>query len=350
MKKWLFIGCMLTASSAFAQTTNTVQDNLTARKSLTLGTVKVTAIQKDTAFADSTKLPTSKAVKQFVEGRIVGGASGLTVGTTTIASGTTGRILYNKSGVLRDTVQYVEARCILKPSTDGAGNITWAFINDSDHQPVYFDSVYTDASSGRLTVRYPAVSKVLSFNVNTDESFARIPMQVGASVGLTTTTIWMYKTTLWSANIVGNGTSTYTLNPGPPSILQPYPSGGGAFTMTYDSASGVVTLTNVPYQDADSEFYTLGLEYEGDSSYRVQRIWTGLSYRMTKFKLISNTTNTVVHGAPSVNTRIIVRGPIVMSEIPGNSSSTGARDYPGFFMKNNGSYLPNFWVTATFIK
>jgi len=181
-------------------------------------------------------------------------------------------------------------------------------------------------------------------------SFARIPIQTGPSVGLTTSTIFMYKTTLWGFTLVGNGTSTFSYGFPPPAIAQPYPSGGGAFTQAYDSSTGIITLTNLPYQDPDTEPYTLGIECEGDSNYRVQRIWSGLSYRMMKFKLISNTTNTVVHGAPAATTRIIVRGPIVMSEISTSVSSTGSRDYPGFFMKDNGAYLPNLWVTATFIK
>ena len=245
----------------------------------------------------------------------------------------------------------VEARCVIRSSVDGSGNITWAFINDSDHQPVFFDSVYTDGA-GRLTIRYPTITKAIYFNVSHDESFAKIPMQMGASVGLSTSTIWMFRHAVFGFSLIGNGTSTYSYNSVPPSIAKNAGDPESAFSFSYDSTSGVVSFNNIPYQDPDNEPYSLGIEYEGASNYRVQRIWSGLSYRQMKFKLVDAVTNTTITGAPTATTRIIVRGPIIMTEIPACCSSPAPnRDYPGFIFRSGvGSYLPNFWITATFIE
>lgn len=73
MKKILLLVCSIAIFATTNAQTNTITDHLNAKKTITLNKVTVTDIQKNGALSDSTKLPTSKAVKEFVEG--VGGYS-----------------------------------------------------------------------------------------------------------------------------------------------------------------------------------------------------------------------------------------------------------------------------------
>jgi len=69
MKK-LFFFFMLIPFLGLAQSTNVVGTNVVANQSLTLHGVKISDIQRDSMLRDSFKVPTSKAVYDFVRGRI----------------------------------------------------------------------------------------------------------------------------------------------------------------------------------------------------------------------------------------------------------------------------------------
>lgn len=71
MKLILFWLSMFICSLTFAQTTTIVQDNINAKKSLTVAGRKITAIKNDTTLLDSVTVLTAKAVQDFVGGRIV---------------------------------------------------------------------------------------------------------------------------------------------------------------------------------------------------------------------------------------------------------------------------------------
>lgn len=66
MKKILSILLLLASCNVFSQGTILVKDHIKATTDLTIGTVKVTAIQKTSSLTDSTKIPTSLAVKNYV--------------------------------------------------------------------------------------------------------------------------------------------------------------------------------------------------------------------------------------------------------------------------------------------
>lgn len=72
MKKLLLGFTLLISGSVFAQSTELERDVIRIGTSFSLKGVKILAIQKDTALLDSTKLPTSKAVRDFVTSRVAG--------------------------------------------------------------------------------------------------------------------------------------------------------------------------------------------------------------------------------------------------------------------------------------
>lgn len=72
---------------------------------------------------------------------------------------------------------------------DGNG---WAFISDSDHKPMNLSSVSVDAN-GNLQIDYTfTAKKVLSLVATPDETFAK-NYRIGASVGLSSSTLQIYR-------------------------------------------------------------------------------------------------------------------------------------------------------------
>src|SRR5689334_21803808 len=73
MKKITLAFLLVIPYNVMSQKTDVTQDSITVKKSLTVGRSKITGIQNDTDFNDSTKIPTSRAVKQFVESKLASG-------------------------------------------------------------------------------------------------------------------------------------------------------------------------------------------------------------------------------------------------------------------------------------
>lgn len=136
--------------------------------------------------------PSHAATKGYVDG--------LTSGTV---RGEDGRPLRIVAGVLRNT---------------GSG---WGLISDSGHEAVNVDSV--SDSTTAITVDYSSIgaTKVVSFVVAPDETFARQGFTTGASVGLTSSSIQIMQSRPFSDYVSWNGSAWVSL--------------GGVFTLSYSA-------------------------------------------------------------------------------------------------------------------
>lgn len=79
MRKLLTLLLIITLGNAYAQPSY-IADRIVARKTLQVKDYWISGIQRDTALIDSSKLPTSLAVRKFVEGRLAGIGGGGGVG------------------------------------------------------------------------------------------------------------------------------------------------------------------------------------------------------------------------------------------------------------------------------
>lgn len=116
----------------------------------------------------------------------------------------------------------------------------WETIEDVGHRSTGIDSVLTNSDHIALNHTAIGVSRVLSLSVTTDEALAGT-FDVGASVGLDVTRIYMRKRETLADHISYNGTdwtSTYNLFPG----------------MTFSGG----TLT-IPHENVFGEFITNGV-------------------------------------------------------------------------------------------
>ena len=99
---------------------------------------------------------------------------------------------------------------ILRQDTASGG---WYLINDADHIPMNVASVSQTSTFITLNLGFTA-SKVISFVVCPDETFAKMGITCGASVGLSTVSI--QPSALLAADVVYNGT---TVSVAPPSYF-----------------------------------------------------------------------------------------------------------------------------------
>lgn len=79
--------------------------------------------------------------------------------------------------------------CIVRPTSNG-----WVILNDSDHTPLNVQSV--EISSNRLKINHvvSGATKIHSFSICPDETFAKYGIRAGASVGIDESYIDIYQT------------------------------------------------------------------------------------------------------------------------------------------------------------
>lgn len=130
--------------------------------------------------------------------------------------GDTGRRYRKVLGTLRNT---------------GSG---WAFISDAGHRPNGVDATtpVTVTSTGIVVTYGFTGTKVASVAVVPDETFAGLGLRVGTSVGLNDVTIQMFRDDPYTI-------ADYVFYDG-----SAWVSFGGKFTPTYNSGTGVLTLTH----------------------------------------------------------------------------------------------------------
>ena len=143
---------------------------------------------------------------------------------------------------------------------------TWSLLNDASHTFLNLTSATT--VSNRLQVNYPTVGKVISFTCTPDETYAQNGISVGASVGLSSSTLYLYRDNIVDY-ISWNGSA--------------FTSATGQVTgFTY--ASGVLKLAHGTLISPDT--FSLSIEgRSGTTNYRY--VWTSLLSNRTDVQILN---------------------------------------------------------------
>lgn len=152
MKKILIGILLLGSNTAFSQGTVLLKDNVKANTSFQLGTVKVTAIQKSGTLSDSTKIPTSLAVKNYVATSTATFVSVQQSRTTAGFDKTSNTTLSNIPGLTATLdsgkTYYFEAR-IYTTAADAGGGVKFAIYSTVSKGGLIYDGITTQGSASR---------------------------------------------------------------------------------------------------------------------------------------------------------------------------------------------------------
>ena len=118
-----------------------------------------------------------------------GGVTSIVAGTNTTISPATGLgdVTINADNGLNGGNSKLEIYGGVCINTSGV----WSLLNDATHTFLNLTSATT--VSNRLRVSYPTVGKVISFTCTPDETYAQNGISVGASVGLSHSTLYLYR-------------------------------------------------------------------------------------------------------------------------------------------------------------
>ena len=144
---------------------------------------------------------------------------------------------------------------------------TWALLNDASHTFLNFTSATT--TSNRLRVNYPTVGKVISFICTPDETYAANGISVGASVGLSHSTLYLYRD----------------------NIVDYISWNGSAFTSTtgqvtsFQYAAGEIKLNHGTLISPDT--FSLGIEGRAGTTTNYRYAWTSLGASSTLIQVLN---------------------------------------------------------------
>ncbi len=222
----------------------------------------------------------------------------------------------------------VIAGAAIRPSVN-AGVVSWNFLVDSEHGPVFFNGIEKSPSTGtRIRILYPAVTSIVTFLVGPDETAAPNGLLAGATVDVASADIEIAQmgTGVASALYQGNGTTwvrvstNYFSFPGVPS--------GSRLYILPDN-------TMFPFDTVGA----YGAHYEGAGIKSVSRLTAGLGPYNVGWELYDNSTGTPVLSVPQATDFLQVTS--------GNILNLGLDAYdPGFALWNNS--LLNLWIIALF--
>ena len=187
---------------------------------------------------------------------------------------------------------------------DGTG---WKFIVDASHQAdLNCDSVSADNAHVHINYASIDATKVVSFMVSPDESFAALGYFCGASVGVEQSSIKLYKSVPKSVGCVATCTSSgFTVNPdniGITSLVwdsfkfklrinhanlgSAYSTGGAPVILPYVTGKFIPRTVGINPLYTDIEFYNF-------SGTRIQALSDVLSFSFTRTTPEENTTKLI---------------------------------------------------------
>lgn len=217
----------------------------------------------------------------------------------------------------------------IRPSMVG-GVVSWAFIDDAQHSPIFFTSVEQSPDTPtRIRINYPLVTKISSFMVVVDETFAGQLTGVGSTV-----------TNSWADIQIGATQRMYRMafQGTVGGNLQLIPSVTNWLPDANVVGNAVAILNAPPSLEAPfNNFNVYGAYYMGPNGYFVAKITSGLGPFNTGFKIVNNVGADIV---PGVNDFMILEvGNPVTEEI-------------NAFDPNNpwwSQAFANFWMFGIFI-
>ena len=170
-----------------------------------------------------------------------GGTGATTAATALTALGgtTTGSAVFKATNSAAAAVALGNQYGVIRQATNGAG---WFFITDSGHQQSGFTDSIT-ISSGNIVVPFSSTaSKVGTFVANCDETYSALGIALGASVGLSSATLSLYKTLDVEVNLTAATVAPSTYFVGDVSAVN---NGDGTVTITHPSVGSATTMPSV---------------------------------------------------------------------------------------------------------
>lgn len=228
----------------------------------------------------------------------------------------------------------------IRQTTDAGG---WTFINDATHQYAGFTDAIT-VVSGNLVVPYNSnATKVGTLVAVPDETFAALGLELGASVGLSSATISLYKplyVTVDLATLVCTPSPFFTgtvsaVNNGNGTVTITHPTVGatGALATVDNKTKHKTTLTS---STATSTIIESIVEFGGNISYDGTNWVVNTPTYLKPTMVFSAGTLTVTHnvfGAADANVVVTTRDNATTLCTMGNATSTNFtvvfRDYTG---------------------
>ena len=219
---------------------------------------------------------------------------------------------------------------VVRPTRSGT-NITWAWINDSDHEPIGFGSISNSAST--LTLNFDVTyRKAITAFVVPDEFYQKFGFICGVSLGLSSLNVNMTADFSSVTSYSHNGTSWSNAW-----------HSSGNFVTAVSVASNITTLTLADYGagGASSQFNHSIPIYHGTNNRYARMVNSGLGVNQVRFELVDPATGTVM--APTSGDRFSMQNPNPRVVVDlANASTTGLGQ--DFFQDS--SITGNFWVFA----
>jgi hypothetical protein len=219
---------------------------------------------------------------------------------------------------------------VVRPTRSGT-SLTWAWLNDSDHEPIGFGAISSTASN--LVLNFDATYiKAITCFVLPDEFFQKYGFQCGVSLGLSAMTITMTANYNSVTSYSHNGTSWSNAG-----------SSSGNFVTAVSVAGNITTLTLADYGagGAASQFSHSIPIYHGSNNRYARMLNSGLGVNQVKFELIDPATGTAQ--APASGDRVSLQNPNPRVPVDLlNASTTGLGQ--DFFQDS--AISGNFWVFA----
>lgn len=198
---------------------------------------------------------------------------------------------------------------VIRQASNGSG---WQFINDADHTPMNVVSITQNSSFITINLGFTA-KKVLSFIVAPDETYARMGLVCGASVGLSTVGIQLAAPL--AADVVYSGSA---VNVTPPYYFSGDITGGvsgGELTITHPAVVDAMDVPAISLNRGTSTPDVLCLgDYTG-TSFKVethedmcgQINWTS----GTSFSVTHNTEASISATWDNTNKKLVVSHPTI---------------------------------------
>lgn len=198
------------------------------------------------------------------------------------------------------------------PSGTTAGSpIYWTLLDSTtDHQSAFFINTTHVAFGQSIQINYPYVKRVSYFSAIPDDELIKTGVMCGVSSGYDKA--YIYLTAPVTRNYIFTGNGTDWNNP------------GNGITASYNSGTGSLILSGLPYQHPVFDDFSTVVQYYGDSSRILRLQYSGMGSHQLGIKLIDPSTKQVVTGPVGTDQRLQLITPTQWIRlVPNNVETSG---------------------------
>jgi hypothetical protein len=202
--------------------------------------------------------------------------------------------------------------------------------HSSNHNSSFYDSIYGDAGTERLAVRFPPVKNVLNSKLNVDELLASQGIFVGASVATNGLSAPVYQSRSIGIRLTGDGAGNWT-----PSAL--FSTGSFLTISTYNTVDGG---TSFDWAGINYDPDQISIQYIGTNNYHIRRTYSSLGIYTGRFQLLDEFGNAVTTNPTTSDEVVITNAGMQSRQIPMATYINGANAFMTGFA--------NFWIDGAF--